>query len=60
MRMDKLTTRFQAALSDAQSLAVGRDNQFIEAPHVLMALLEQDSSTVSQILASTGVNVNAA
>ena len=58
MRMDKLTTRFQAALADAQSLAIGRDNQFIEAPHVLMALLEQDSSTVSQVLASTGVNVN--
>ncbi len=58
MRTDKLTTRFQSALSDAQSLAVGRDNQFIEAVHVLQALLEQDSSTVSQILASTGVNVN--
>jgi len=57
MRTDKLTTRFQAALSDAQSLAVGRDNQFIEAAHVLMALLEQDASTVSQVLTSTGVNV---
>jgi ATP-dependent Clp protease ATP-binding subunit ClpB len=59
MRTDKLTTRFQAALSDAQSLAIGRDNQFIEATHVLLALLEQDSSTVNQILASTGVNINA-
>ncbi|MFV2003587.1 MAG: ATP-dependent chaperone ClpB [Gammaproteobacteria bacterium] len=59
MRTDKLTTRFQAALSDAQSLAIGRDNQFIEATHVLLALLEQDSSTVNQVLASTGVNVNA-
>ena len=57
MRTDKLTTRFQAALSDAQSLAVGGDNQFIEAAHVLMALLEQDASTVSQVLSSTGVNV---
>ena len=57
MRTDKLTTRFQAALSDAQSLAVGRDNQFIEAVHVLLALLEQDASTVSQILSSSGVNV---
>lgn len=57
MRTDKLTTRFQTALSDAQSLAVGRDNQFIEASHVLMALLEQDASTVAQILSSTGVNV---
>ncbi len=59
MRTDKLTTRFQTALADAQSLAVGRDNQFIEATHVLQALLEQDSSTVSQILASTGVSVEA-
>ncbi len=57
MRTDKLTTRFQTALSDAQSLAVGRDNQFIEAAHVLLALLEQDASTVAQILSSTGVNV---
>ncbi len=57
MRTDKLTTRFQTALSDAQSLAVGRDNQFIEAAHVLLALLEQDASTVSQILSSSGVNV---
>ena len=57
MRTDKLTTRFQTALSDAQSLAIGRDNQFIEAVHVLMALLEQDASTVTQILSSTGVNI---
>jgi ATP-dependent Clp protease ATP-binding subunit ClpB len=56
MRTDKLTTRFQTALSDAQSLAIGSDNQFIEAVHVLLALLEQDSSTVSQILSSSGVN----
>ncbi len=59
MRTEKLTTRFQTAISDAQSLAVGRDNQFIEATHVLLALLEQESSTVSQVLASTGVNVSA-
>lgn len=58
MRMDKLTTRFQGALADAQSLAIGRDNQFIEAQHVLLALLEQDASTVSQILSSTGVSVD--
>lgn len=58
MRMDKFTTRFQSALADAQSLAIGRDNQFIEAMHLLMALLEQDASTVSQILATTGVDIN--
>ena len=57
MRTDKLTTRFQSALSDAQSLAVGRDNQFIEAVHVLLALLEQEGSTVGQILSNSGVNV---
>lgn len=59
MRLDKLTTRFQDALADAQSLAIGRDNQFIEAAHVLSALMAQESSTVSQILASTGVSVAA-
>ena len=57
MRTDKLTTRFQSALADAQSLAIGRDNQFIEAAHVLAALLEQDASTVGQVLSSTGVNI---
>ena len=39
MRMDKLTSKFQAALADAQSLAVGRDQQLIEPAHVLLALL---------------------
>ena len=38
MRMDKLTTKFQAALADAQSLAVGRDNQYIEPVHLMAAL----------------------
>ena len=41
MRMDKLTSKFQMALADAQSLAVGRDNQFIEPVHLMMALLDQ-------------------
>ena len=41
MRMDKLTSRFQQALADAQSLAVGRDHTMIEPVHVLTALLEQ-------------------
>ena len=43
MRMDKLTTRFQQALADAQSLAVGRDHQFMEPAHVLLALLDSAS-----------------
>ena len=41
MRQDKLTTKFQGALADAQSLAVGRDNQYIEPVHLMAALLDQ-------------------
>ena len=59
MRMDKLTNKFQTALADAQSLAVGRDHQFIEPVHVLTALLNQDGGTVRPMLAQAGVNVNA-
>ena len=44
MRTDKLTSKFQLALSDAQSLAVGRDHQFIEPTHLMLALLNQESS----------------
>ncbi|MFC1774469.1 Clp protease N-terminal domain-containing protein, partial [Pseudomonadota bacterium] len=42
MRMDKLTSKFQMALADAQSLAVGRDHNYIEPVHVLVALLDQE------------------
>ena len=59
MRMDKLTTRFQMALSDAQSLAVGHDHQFLEPVHVMAALLDQQGATVRHLLAQAGVNVNA-
>ena len=59
MRMDKLTTRFQMALSDAQSLAVGHDHQFLEPVHVMAALLDQQGATVHHLLAQAGVNVNA-
>ncbi len=45
MRMDKLTTKFQQALADAQSLAVGRDNQYIEPVHLMVALLDQEGGT---------------
>ena len=41
MRMDRLTSKFQEALADAQSVAVGRDHQFIEAVHLMIALLDQ-------------------
>ncbi len=58
MRMDKLTTKFQMALADAQSLAVGRDHQFIEPVHVMMALLDQEGGTTRQLLSQAGVNVN--
>jgi ATP-dependent Clp protease ATP-binding subunit ClpB len=58
MRMDKLTSKFQMALADAQSLAVGQDHQFIEPAHVMIALLDQQGSTVRGLLAKSGVNVN--
>jgi ATP-dependent Clp protease ATP-binding subunit ClpB len=57
MRADKLTTKLQMALADAQSLAVGRDNQFIEPVHLMMALLDQDGSTVRSVLLNAGVDV---
>lgn len=58
MRMDKLTSKFQAAIADAQSLAVGRDHQFIEPAHLMSALLNQDGGTVHHLLTQAGVNVN--
>ncbi len=57
MRFDKLTTKFQQALSDAQSLAVGQDNQFIEPQHLLLALLDQDDGGTASILQRAGGNV---
>ncbi len=59
MRMDKLTTKFQLALADAQSLALGRDNQFIEPVHLILALLDQEGGSVRHLLTRAGVNVNA-
>ncbi|MBK1734714.1 ATP-dependent chaperone ClpB [Halorhodospira abdelmalekii] len=58
MRMDKLTTKFQMALGDAQSLAVGRDHQFIEPVHLLLAMLDQEGGGVRPLLQQAGVNVN--
>jgi ATP-dependent Clp protease ATP-binding subunit ClpB len=57
MRMDKLTARFQTALADAQSLAVGRDNQFIEPVHLMTALLDQQGGGVRPLLSQAGANV---
>ncbi len=59
MRMDKLTSRFQQALADAQSLAVGRDHNMLEPVHVLVALLDQQGGSTQPMLAQAGVNVAA-
>ena len=59
MRMDKLTSRFQQALADAQSLAVGRDHNLIEPAHLLVALLDQQGGSTKPLLAQAGVNVAA-
>ena len=57
MRMDKLTSKFQAALADAQSLAVGRDHQYIEPVHLMAALLDQQGGSIRPLLDKAGVNV---
>ncbi len=54
MRMDKLTSKFQLALADAQSMAVGKDHQFIEPVHVLAAMLQQDGGSARPLLARVG------
>ena len=59
MRLDKLTTKFQQALADAQSLALGNDNGFIEPQHLLTALLQQEDGGSASLLARAGVNVAA-
>jgi len=56
--MDKLTSKFQMAMADAQSLAVGRDSQFIEPAHLMLALLDQQGGSVRPLLDKAGVNVN--
>ncbi|TCS36037.1 ATP-dependent Clp protease ATP-binding subunit ClpB [Paucimonas lemoignei] len=57
MRLDKLTTKLQEALADAQSQAVGNDNPYIEPVHLLVALLNQDDSSARSLLQRAGVNV---
>ena len=56
MRLDKFTTKFQQALADAQSLAIGNDQQFIEPQHLLLALLGQEDGGTASLLARAGVN----
>jgi ATP-dependent Clp protease ATP-binding subunit ClpB len=58
MRQDKLTSKFQMALADAQSLAVGRDHQFIEPAHLMLALVDQQGGTVRPLLDKSGTNVH--
>ena len=58
MRMDKLTSKFQLALADAQSLATGLDHQLIEPVHVMSALLDQEGGAVGHLLTRAGVRVN--
>jgi ATP-dependent Clp protease ATP-binding subunit ClpB len=58
MRMDKMTSKFQQSLADAQSLAVGRDHQFIEPAHLMIAMLDQEGGTVRHLLVQSDVNVN--
>ena len=55
--MEKLTSKFQAALSDAQSIALGADNQMLEPAHALQALLDQQGGTVRPLLLKAGVNI---
>jgi len=57
MRLDKLTTKLQEALADAQSQAVGNDNQYIEPVHLLTALLNQEDGGSRSLLQRAGVNL---
>jgi len=58
MRMDKLTSRFQQSLADAQSLALGRDHQFLEPAHLMLALLDGAGGSVRPLLLKAGADVN--
>ncbi|MDQ5939119.1 MAG: ATP-dependent Clp protease ATP-binding subunit ClpB [Pseudomonadota bacterium] len=57
MRTDKLTSKFHEAIADAQSLALGKDHQFIEPAHLLLALVDQESGSIKPLLAQSGINV---
>ena len=58
MRLDKFTSKFQEAIADAQSLALGRDQQFIEPVHLMFALLNQEGGTVRELLNKLAINFN--
>ncbi|GGW85647.1 ATP-dependent chaperone ClpB [Alteromonas halophila] len=59
MRLDRFTSKFQLAISDAQSLALGRDHQYIEPVHLMTALLNQQGGSVRPVLDQASINVNA-
>ncbi|WP_064602136.1 ATP-dependent chaperone ClpB [Photobacterium sp. J15] len=58
MRLDRFTSKFQMAISDAQSLALGRDHQYIEPAHLMVALLNQDGSTIRPLLTMLNIDVS--
>ena len=58
MRADKLTSKFQMALADAQSLAIGRYHPFIEPLHFMPALLDQEGGSLRHVLNASGMNIN--
>ena len=57
MRFDKLTTKFQEAIAKAQTYALSKDNPYIEPAHLMLAMLDEDNSTIGSILAKLGVNI---
>lgn len=57
MRLDKLTNKFQQALAEAQSLALGKDNQYIEPIHLMLALINQEGGSIRPLLISAGANI---
>ncbi|WP_026971653.1 ATP-dependent chaperone ClpB [Aliagarivorans marinus] len=59
MRLDRFTTKFQLAISDAQSLALGRDHQYIEPAHLMTSMLNQDAGSLRPLLLDVGVEVSA-
>ncbi|ADV33588.1 chaperone protein ClpB [Candidatus Blochmanniella vafra str. BVAF] len=58
MRLDRFTYDFQLALSDAQSIALGRDNQFVEPIHLMYAFLKEENESIYVLLNESGVNIN--
>src|SRR5687767_261333 len=58
MRIEKLTTKLQEALAEAQSMALGQDHQYIEPQHLLLALLNQEDGGVAGLVSKAGGNLN--